>query len=657
MNMRDWACWVMVFWLHLPTQLMGQTSTDVFDFFEEEARVITASRQPTTLQEAPATVHVVTAQDIQDAGAQTIWDALRLVPGVDVMIVQTFQGEVGIRGLNKVLNNRVLVLLDGKPMLSGYFERVNWEYFPVGLTEIHRIEVVIGPVSALYGPNAIGGVINVITKTPEQISDGIVQIMAGDYRTFLGNAIFGMQTDHLSGKVSAGWRSTRLLEDADDPASRVGHVHGLIRYDLQNESSLSVRGGLIHLDSRNNVGGLGSTFERGPSGYLRADYLRKNTRVYGFWSRNATLLEDDDDFANIQFDLDFDRLEFNLEQDFQLPYRHFLTIGGSVRSDRVRSAALSLGLHKRTLSSLFVEDYWRIHPSVSLVLSGRWDHHSAIGQQTSPRASIIWHPIPEHTFRLSAGTSFRFPTITECELNVRQQFALSEDTNLPFDVVALSLIGNSNLQAEKMRLFEAAYTARFKQVQFMATTYAYHLQHVVATTFPEITVTLPVPEVLVSFQNQTRAIKAWGSEWQIKADLLPSLQGTLNYAYQDIKNGVDPLSAADGGPEHKVNLGLRFHKKGWTISGWMHWVGKSAWQQNELLPNVNDVGQVDAYTLVNGQIRYAFSGLLNGWTVGVGAFNLLDHVHYETLPSSAQGQGQRGEEVRRRLVGLVQVAF
>lgn len=172
--------YILVLYLFMPNVTMAHSGDEVFDFFAEEARVTTASRQPTTLQEAPATMHVVTAQDIQDSGAQTIWDALRTVPGVDVMIVQTFQGEVGIRGMNKALNNRVLVLLDGKPILRGYFERVNWEYLPVGLAEIDRIEVVLGPVSALYGPNAISGVINVITKTPQQISHGVVHVMAGD---------------------------------------------------------------------------------------------------------------------------------------------------------------------------------------------------------------------------------------------------------------------------------------------------------------------------------------------------------------------------------------------------------------------------------------------------------------------------------------------
>ena len=648
---------ILAWCIIVPTGIMAHAGDEVFDFFAEEARVTTASRQPTSLQEVPATMHVVTAQDIQDAGAQTIWDALRMVPGVDVMIVQTFQGEVGIRGMNKALNNRVLVLLDNKPILSGYFERVNWEYLPVGLAEIDRIEVVLGPVSALYGPNAISGVINVITKTPKQISPGVVHLMAGDYHTLLGNAVVGMQSESLSGKMSVGWRSTRLLEDADDPASRVNQWHGFLQKDMGQNVFWAVRGGLVHIDSRNNVGGLGSSFERGPSGYLRVDYQKDQTRLQGFWNRNGTQLVNDDDDVSLQFDLDSDRLEFDVEQNVTLSKHQALTVGGSIKHNRMRSGALSLGVHKRTLWSLFFEDHWHLHPQLSFVLSGRLDHHSVVGWQGSPRGSVIWEPQHGHVFRISAGTSFRFPTITESALQFGQQLALSDDSNLPFRTVDLSLLGNLDLKAEQMRMLEGAYTAKKKNFQFMGTAYVYRLKNVIATTLPEIGLTMSVPTVMVSFENRLGQIRAWGGEMGVKVLMGMGLDGQVNYAYQNIENNIDPLSSVDGSPKHKVNVGLRFQKKGWTISGWMHWVSETLWYQNDLVPDVNAVGQVDAYTLVNAQARYAFSGALQKWMVGVSIFNLLNNKHFETLPASVLGQGQRGELIQRRIVGMLRFSF
>ncbi|MGA1195518.1 MAG: TonB-dependent receptor domain-containing protein [Candidatus Latescibacterota bacterium] len=191
----------------------------------------------------------------------------------------------------------------------------------------------------------------------------------------------------------------------------------------------------------------------------------------------------------------------------------------------------------------------------------------------------------------------------------------------------------------------------------MGTMYVYRLKHVIATTLPEIGLTMSVPTVRVSFENRPGQIRAWGGEMGVKILLGMGLDGHVNYAYQNIKNNIDPLSSVDGSPTHKVNVGLRFQKKAWTISGWMHWVGKTLWYQNDLVPNANAVGQVDAYTLVNAQARYAFSGFLQKWVMGVSAFNLLNNKHFETLPASALGQGQRGEIVQRRIVGTLTFAF
>ncbi|MDP6780076.1 MAG: TonB-dependent receptor plug domain-containing protein [Candidatus Latescibacteria bacterium] len=99
--------------------------SDIFDFFEEEAKavqVVTGSRLPASIRWSPATVYVVTDEDLASSGEETLWDVLRGVPGVDVIGTRTFYGEVGIRGLNKALNNRTLVLLDGRNVLNGPFD-------------------------------------------------------------------------------------------------------------------------------------------------------------------------------------------------------------------------------------------------------------------------------------------------------------------------------------------------------------------------------------------------------------------------------------------------------------------------------------------------------------------------------------------------------
>ena len=156
-----------------PTVGWGQEG-DLFEFFREEAQVITASRCPQPLSRTPATVYVVSGEELMTSGAQTLWDALRRVPGVDVINIRSLYGTVSIRGLGKPLNNRTLVLIDGRTLLDGYVDSPHWETAPTLLEEVDRIEVVEGPISALYGANAINGVINIITKKPEQLQGGQV---------------------------------------------------------------------------------------------------------------------------------------------------------------------------------------------------------------------------------------------------------------------------------------------------------------------------------------------------------------------------------------------------------------------------------------------------------------------------------------------------
>ena len=144
-------CWALGLFATARISPVRGEDADIFQFFEKEAeamQVVTVSRLPLSVRQAPATVYVVTAEEIRASGARTLWDALRGVPGVNVMATQTFYGEVSIRGLDKVLSNRTLVLLDGKTVLNGLFDTAYWEGIPVPLAEVDLIEVVEGPASA-----------------------------------------------------------------------------------------------------------------------------------------------------------------------------------------------------------------------------------------------------------------------------------------------------------------------------------------------------------------------------------------------------------------------------------------------------------------------------------------------------------------------------
>ena len=131
-----------------------------------EPIVVTATRTEKSLADVPAAVSVVTSQDIESRNIQKVDEAVDLVPGVFDKRSKGLDttGFVIMRGIPSQVRN--LVLLDGEPLNNGYTGLVNWN--SLNPEDIARIEVARGPFSSLYGGNAMGGVINIITKTPQQ---------------------------------------------------------------------------------------------------------------------------------------------------------------------------------------------------------------------------------------------------------------------------------------------------------------------------------------------------------------------------------------------------------------------------------------------------------------------------------------------------------
>jgi len=137
--------------------------------FEEQV-VVTASRSEQQLVNAPATVSLVTGQTLQNSPATNVGDLLRTVPGVNV--VQTSARDVNItaRGATSTLATSQLTLVDGRSVYLDFFGMVMWDLVPTSPHDIRQIEVIRGPASAVWGANAMTGVVNVITKTPRELA-------------------------------------------------------------------------------------------------------------------------------------------------------------------------------------------------------------------------------------------------------------------------------------------------------------------------------------------------------------------------------------------------------------------------------------------------------------------------------------------------------
>jgi iron complex outermembrane recepter protein len=632
-------------------------SESIFQFYEEEAKVVSASRQAIPRELAPATVYVVTQEDLRASGVQNIWDALRGVPGVDVIQTRTNQAEVSIRGLDRPINNRTLVLLDGKTVLNAFFDFVLWEAIPVSLEDIDRIEIVEGPASAVYGANAINGVINIITKKPTQWQGGQLSYSGGEQNTHFGSYRYGRQNKIWGYKFGAGWRSMNRFENSDQFASQAGKFDALVSYTPTEDTEWSASGGYVDYNTQTTAGGAGSLFNKGSSSFMRTDFRRHNTRARAFWNHDETLLDQFVALGNGH--LHSDTYDVELDHSLELPGRHAVVVGSHFRSNTARSSVLPPGPYTQNLWALYAEDRWEFSRRWLLMASGRLDSHPFIPVTFSPRASLLFLPVKDQVFRASAGSAFRNPTLLENAIQSTLVVPNSSSvTNPPFTTIQSTTLGNPDLAPERIDTVEIGHQGRFGFLETNITGFHYILKQIIRGSDPQITGMTPPTLALNSTFINSGEIRAWGGETGIKVHWTSGLSLYANYSYQDLKDSGNEQTISPQSPRHKANFGIRAKRKGWTGDLQTHWVDMTRWMSVIGQGTEADMRPVSAYFLVNASLRYAFSNGLQGLETGVSVFNLLNHAHYEILPAtSASRPGQFGEIIRSRWMGTISYRF
>ncbi|MBI4396281.1 MAG: TonB-dependent receptor [Elusimicrobia bacterium] len=633
---------------------------DAFEFLAEEVTVVTASRRPQSITRAPATVYVLTQEDIKASGAQTLWDAFRQLPGMEVVTARTFSGEVSVRGQNQPLSSHTLVLLDGRTQLWSVFNTITWEALPVTLEEIDRIEVVQGPFSAIYGANAVMGVINIITKKPEQLKGGVASYTGGERKTHFGSLVYGKQMEKVGYKVGLGSRSTNRFSRADLRAGDATKAHSEVNVRLGEKADLSVSGALVNSNTQVTTGGTGVTYLDGPSGFLRTDLSYGNTKFRTFW--NHTNWQWRELLLFGQPNLNEDTYDVNLEQSIPLPASNDLVVGANYRKNTIKSTIFDSPRRDQHLWAMFFEDFWRPLEKWTFVASGRYDHHPLAGGMFTPRTSAVFAPVSAHTLRLSLGSAFKYPTLLENYLLLTPTLPNPGNpplTNPPFLYTRVTNRGSKNLVAERMSMVELSHNGNFRRVKTTTVGYYYKLKDNIKRG--PVAINLPVvpPTVTGStnFENKGYTI-AWGGETGVEVRMTRKWTTFANYSYHSLKDEYPRFNGgAPSSPKHKANGGVRLKSGGLSSGLWVHWTDKTFWNASQ--PGLDVVWmKVKDYMLLNAYVGYAFQQRWKGLEAAVSAFDLGNNTHYETLPrQNASQPGLNGEIVRARLTGTVSYRF
>jgi outer membrane receptor for ferrienterochelin and colicins len=447
-----------------------------------EEVVVTASRAETSLVNAPATMTVVGSDVIQSSPAQNFGDLLRGVPGLNVIQMSARDVNMTSRQGTSTLSNSQLALLDGRSIYLDFFGLVLWDFVPSNPEEIKQIEVVRGPASAVWGANALTGVINIITKTPRESPGTTLTLSGGTFTRDAGSArgedagtLWGAGITHAdapndtwSYRVSAGYFNS-------DPYPRpVGFVPGRITgttcqqvphplsasfltgcgaYPLDRaatrpgEQAFENRGtsqpkfdGRLDQDLRNGgritySGGYSGTegivhagigpFDLQSGSYLaygRVAYAKGGLRVAGFGNfldGDAPNLLSTDARTGRPLELSFKTQTYDLEAG------NSNVLGGNnilTYGGNVRRNNFDLTIapaaEDRTEFGAYVQDEF-FFGRFRFNVGGRIDKFGNIDDPVfSPRITAMYKPLPSHALRASFNRAFRSPSAINNYLDV-----------------------------------------------------------------------------------------------------------------------------------------------------------------------------------------------------------------------------------------------
>lgn len=625
------------------------------EFTFGELTVYSAARRAQKISEAPAAISVITEEDIKQAGAVTIPDILRMVPGLDVMQISASDLVVNARGYNKEMANKMLILIDGRYVYWDFYGITLWDSFPIVLEDIDRIEIIRGPGSALYGANAFSGVINIITKSPEDAQGTHVAVTGGQMNTYLGSLIHAGSHNKLGYKFTFGFDETNQWYNHDIPSRANKKAQASLQYNFNEHSKLAFETG-FNKGQGETLTGIGRVSREQKLNHIKLDYTSPNFSTRLFWSRTrGDLIQYPtlNDYHFLSNSIDFEsQLLFNMGN------KNTIVIGGNFRYNIAESNMIDKD-HTQQLMAGYIHDEFKPSEKLALTVGIRYDSHPLVEAQITPRANMIFSPFKGQHIRLSYGTAFRSPAFIESYLHEDSDISKMISSLLPANTIIVKSRGNPNLKPEKITSFELGYQLYVTSRLRMKTDLFYNeLSDFISfktVAFQDISAIIGYPPgsvIVPSQKSYTNASQSKGIGGEVGIDLLAAewLKATFNYSYQKLTWEEDDPETSENetgqvvktSPQHKLNFGLRFQfKSGFSANFQVHYVDQTEKYETWAY------GKVRPYALVNSRVGYRF--LNDKMEIAVAVFNLFNKKHYEYPGLDSSGNPNGGHEIGQRI--------
>lgn len=451
--------------------LANEASTET-----DEQMVVTATRTETSLKQAPASMSVITAEDIENNPGITLADIVADATSVESDFDSTRAGRqmISIRGMD---SDYTLIMVNGRRLssASAIIRGNDFDLSTIPADSIERVEIIRGPMSALYGSDGMGGTINIITKAPE--NDWISTLSMDTSSPMDGNGgqehSVGLTTSGalIEDELFARFSVNQTSRDAWQPYSGT-HSSGYDREDitaLEGRDTLSLLANLTWYATDNETIDLDlgySDDERESAAESSSSVIESDTRVVrhsqaithsGFWNWGDTQVRysrenvTDTDAADLgnNFSSDIEELTQILEASATTYFgdSHTLTFGMDYQLSKLTNKEnLVSGSSEAYQGSLFVQDQWEVTDQLTATIGGRLDKHELYGEEFSPRVYMVHQTTDDLIIKGGVGKAFKAPTLTQNQADYQVSSCKG----------GCVLVGNEDLKPETSLNYELA---------------------------------------------------------------------------------------------------------------------------------------------------------------------------------------------------------
>jgi iron complex outermembrane receptor protein len=545
-------------------------------------KVTSVSKKPEKLAQAPAAIAVITGEDIRRSGVTTIAEALRLAPGLEVARVDSITWAISSRGFNDLFANKLLVLMDGRSVYTPLFSGVYWDVQDTLLEDIDRIEVIRGPGAALWGANAVNGVINITTKSAKETQGGLITGGAGTEERGFGSVRYGGQIND-----QAWYRVYAKYFNRDDSATPSGRdagddwdgLRGGFRVDWEHSppNLLTLQGDIyegtehqnyvlptltpptysrlqpqtIHVSGGNVLGRWTHTFDEEADLRFQAYYDRTQ--------RGLEIFSEDRD----TFDLDLQiHHPFGDRQDivWGLGYRH--TDSYNIKSN-FNLSFVPADRKTEEYSALVQDEISLVRDRLRLTIGSKFEHNDYTGWEIQPSGRILWTPHPKHSAWASISRAVRTPSRADIDLRLVNSVIPPAVPPLALPAPGVvTLVGNPAKQSEILLAYEAGYRVQLHDRVTVDAAVFYNDYDRLTTFEPagQDLSTLPTSIGLPQAFSNLSDGETYGGELAANFQVNDWWRLRASYSYLQVqlhrKRSQDPTAESGEGddPQHQVSL-------------------------------------------------------------------------------------------------------